>query len=273
MLAPRRPRADYARCAEARSAQAGRSGRSPLSRLTRQPGAPGPGRARRPDGPVHRAGQAGASQTDWLKVCGKDPAAGKEICYTTRDFVSDQGQPVLAVAVYDVKGDATKMVRFLVPLGLLVQPGLRFATDQGKAEQGRFDICFPTGCFAQSPMKDDQIAAMKKGTTLNISVQNQFAREVTFQVPLAGFGKAYRRPARSIRRSWRSSRRSPAGPDAEAGRRDAQEAGAGRRPARRARSGPAPAPAPPSPEQGRPALQRNSGPVRPRFLRARPAGR
>ena len=43
------------------------------------------------------------------------------------------------------------MVRFLVPLGLLVQPGLRFATDQGKAEQGRFDICFPTGCFAQSP--------------------------------------------------------------------------------------------------------------------------
>ena len=43
-------------------------------------------------------------------------------------------------------------------------------------------------------MKDDQIAAMKKGTTLNISVQNQFAREVTFQVPLAGFGKVYDGP-------------------------------------------------------------------------------
>ena len=26
-----------------------------------------------------------------------------EICYTTRDFVSDQGQPVLAVAVYEAK--------------------------------------------------------------------------------------------------------------------------------------------------------------------------
>jgi invasion protein IalB len=131
------------------------------------------------------------SQTDWLKVCGKDPNAGKEICYTTRDFVSDQGQPVLAVAVYDVKGDPQKIVRFLMPLGLLVQPGLRFAADNGKSEQGRYAICFPNGCFAEANVKDDVIAALKKGTTLNISVQNQFTREVTFQVPLAGFGKAF----------------------------------------------------------------------------------
>jgi hypothetical protein len=32
---------------------------------------------------------------------------------------------------------------------------------------------------------------MKKGTTLNVSVQNQMQREVTFAVPLAGFGKAF----------------------------------------------------------------------------------
>jgi hypothetical protein len=39
------------------------------------------------------------------------------------------------------------------------------------------------------------IAAMKKGTTLNVSVQNQTQREVTFAVPLAGFGKAFDGPA------------------------------------------------------------------------------
>ncbi len=32
---------------------------------------------------------------------------------------------------------------------------------------------------------------MKKGTTLHVSVQNQMQREVTFAVPLAGFGKAF----------------------------------------------------------------------------------
>ncbi len=106
------------------------------------------------------------SQPDWVKVCGKDQGSGKEICYTTRDFVSDQGQPVLAVAVYDVKGDPNRMVRFLMPLGLLLQPGVRYAVDQGKAESGRFAICFRTAASPRAPLNDAVIAAMKKGTAL-----------------------------------------------------------------------------------------------------------
>jgi invasion protein IalB len=131
------------------------------------------------------------SQTSWTKVCGKDQAANKEICYTTRDFVSDQGQPVLAVAVYDVKGDANKIVRFLMPLGLLLQPGIRFGVDTAQPTPGRYAICFPNGCFAEAQVKDDFINSMKKGNTLNISVQNQGAREVTFAIPMADFAKAF----------------------------------------------------------------------------------
>jgi invasion protein IalB len=131
------------------------------------------------------------SQTTWTKVCGKDPAANKEICYTTRDFVSDQGQPVLAVAVYDVKGDPNKIVRFLMPLGLLLQPGIRFGVDNAQPTPGRFAICFPNGCFAESQIKDDFINQMKKGTNLNISVQNQGAREVSFSIPLTDFAKGF----------------------------------------------------------------------------------
>lgn len=156
--------------------------------------------------PAGQAGQAGTgptvvqvkpepSQTTWTKVCGKDQAANKEICYTTRDFVSDQGQPVLAVAIYDVKGDANKIVRFLMPLGLLLQPGIRFGVDTAQPTPGRFAICFPNGCFAEAQVKDDFINAMKKGTTLSISVQNQGAREVSFAIPLTDFAKGFDGPA------------------------------------------------------------------------------
>lgn len=135
------------------------------------------------------------SQTEWTKVCGKDQGNSAEICYTTRDFVSDQGQPVLAVAVYDVKGgqaqQPTKIVRFLMPLGLLLQTGIRFAADQGKPQDGKFAICFPNGCFAESPVGDDVVNTFKKGTNLNVSVQNQVGQVVTFAVPLNGFGKAF----------------------------------------------------------------------------------
>ncbi|MDB5512021.1 MAG: invasion associated locus family protein [Enterovirga sp.] len=144
-------------------------------------------------GPILVQVKAEPSQAEWTKVCGKDQGNSAEVCYTTRDFVSDQGQPVLAAAVYDVKGpQAQKIVRFLMPLGLLIKPGIRFAVDQGSPMAGSYTMCFPNGCFAETVgLKDDAVAAMKKGTNINVSVQNQIGREVTFQVPLAGFGKAF----------------------------------------------------------------------------------
>jgi len=118
----------------------------------------------------------------------------KKVCYTTRDFVSDQNQPVLAVAVYDVQGEPQKTVRFLLPLGFMLAPGVRFMVDQGQSQPGKYAICFPNGCFAEVPVKDDVIAAFKKGQALMVSVQNQFGREVVFQVPLLTFGKVFDGP-------------------------------------------------------------------------------
>src|SRR6476469_9006020 len=131
------------------------------------------------------------SQPDWVKVCGKDQGSGREICYTTRDFVSDQGQPVLAVAMYDVKGNPEKISRFILPLGLLLSPGIRFGVDSGPTVNGTFAICLPNGCFAEGKINEAFINSMKKGTTLNVRFKNQVGSEVTFQVPLAGFGKAF----------------------------------------------------------------------------------
>jgi invasion protein IalB len=136
------------------------------------------------------------TQNDWTKVCGKDPSAGKEVCYTTRDFGSQPDQPpVLALAVYDVKGDDTRIVRFLMPVGLMLRPGFRFTIDKGAATDGGFEICFPNGCFAEARVKGPTIDQLKKGTILNVSVRNQVNNEVTFTVPLAGFGKSFDGPA------------------------------------------------------------------------------
>ncbi|ACL61920.1 invasion associated locus B family protein [Methylobacterium nodulans] len=158
------------------------------------PAQPAQGAAQQQTGPQVVQVKSEPSQTEWTKVCGKDQGSGAEVCYTTRDFVSEQGQPVLAAAIYDLKGAQgnARVARFLLPLGLLLQPGIRFSVDQGQALPGRYAVCFPNGCFAEVPgLKDDIIAALKKGTTLNLSVQNQAQREVTFAVPLAGFGKAF----------------------------------------------------------------------------------
>ena len=136
------------------------------------------------------------TQNDWTKVCGKDQSAGKEVCYTTRDFSAAANQPpVLALAVYDVKGDDTRIIRMLMPIGLMLRPGFRFSVDKGATADGAFEICFPNGCFAEAKVKGVTTDSMKKATALNVSVRNQKNEQVDFAVPLAGFGKAFDGPA------------------------------------------------------------------------------
>ncbi|HEY1735221.1 MAG TPA: invasion associated locus B family protein [Methylovirgula sp.] len=147
-----------------------------------------------PPGPVHV--DLIPTQNDWTKVCGHDQSANKDICYTTRDFsASADKPPVLAVAIYDIKGDDTRIVRLLTPVGLMLRPGFRFDVDGGTALEGAFEICFPNGCFAESRVNASSVDQMKKGTKLNIAVRNQSNNEVTFGVPLTGFGKAFDGPA------------------------------------------------------------------------------
>jgi invasion protein IalB len=136
------------------------------------------------------------TQNSWTKVCGKDQAANKDICYTTRDFgVQADQAPILAVAVYDIKGDDQRIVRLLLPVGLMLRPGFRFAIDKGAAFEGAFEICFPNGCFAEAKVKTPAIDALKKGSSLTISVRNQVNNEVDFNIPLAGFGDSFDGPA------------------------------------------------------------------------------
>jgi invasion protein IalB len=135
------------------------------------------------------------TQNDWTKVCGRDPAANKEICYTTRDFSAQTGQaPVLALAIYDIKGDDTRIVRLLVPVGLMLRPGFRFAIDKGATLEGSFEICFPNGCFAEAKVKGATIEQIKKGSILSVAVKNQANNEITFAIPVAGFGRAFDGP-------------------------------------------------------------------------------
>jgi invasion protein IalB len=132
------------------------------------------------------------AQPDWTKVCGKPASTAPEVCYTTRDFVSEQGQSTLALAVYEVRSaQPVKLVRVLMPLGLLLQPGIRLAVDQRPVVPGRFGLCVPSGCFAEAPVNDEFVSALKSGTSLKVSAQNQAGREVSFAVPVAGFSKAF----------------------------------------------------------------------------------
>ncbi|HUI20188.1 MAG TPA: invasion associated locus B family protein [Methylocella sp.] len=163
---------------------------APVQPAPNQPASP---QQQAPQGPIRL--DLVPTQNDWTKVCGRDQAANKDICYTTRDFSAQAGQaPVLALAVYDIKGDDTRIIRLLVPVGLMLRPGFRFSVDKGPTLEGAFEICFPNGCFAEAKVKGQTIDQLKKGSILSVAVKNQANNEVTFDIPVAGFGRAFDGP-------------------------------------------------------------------------------
>ena len=130
------------------------------------------------------------SQNDWTKVCG-NAGPNRQICFTTRDFGQAKDQPpLIALAVYDVKGE-DPIVRFLMPPGLLLRPGIRFSVDKSAQQEAQYTICLPNGCFAETKIKGSVVDGFKKATVLNVLARNSINAEVTFSMPMAGFGKAF----------------------------------------------------------------------------------
>lgn len=135
--------------------------------------------------------KAAPYQPDWIKVCDEDPVAKKTVCYTTRDFVAENNQPVMGLALYQVKDDPRRFARILVPLTFMIPPGVRLSTEGLNPIAGRFQICSQEGCFVEVELNEAAVNLIKKGKVLRLDMQNQFAQEVNFEVPLDGFSKMY----------------------------------------------------------------------------------
>ncbi|MDR7036375.1 invasion protein IalB [Methylobacterium sp. BE186] len=139
-----------------------------------------------------------SGQPGWLKVCNKDPG-GNNLCSVTRDFVSEGGKPLMAIALYEMRSAQTKqearILRFLVPLGLILQPGIRVTVDGQHPTSGKFSTCTVIGCFSEVTIGPDALAALRTGSALKLAVFNQTQRELNFMVPLAGLGGALDGPA------------------------------------------------------------------------------
>ena len=133
---------------------------------------------------------------EWIKTCGVNQDNKKEICFVTHEYGTAQDQgPILAMAVYEVKADKDHVIRLLLPLGFMIKPGFRFSVDKGAELSGAFDFCLPNGCFTESKIDVASFESMRKGTILNVSVQNPGGNLVTFSLPLAGMAKSFDGPA------------------------------------------------------------------------------
>ena len=160
-----------------------------------KPAAPAPAPAPAPQQQAATAEQPQLMYSPWMKVCGKgnEPNA-KEVCTTAKDGRLENGMPVAVVQLVEPKGEARKLLRVIVPLGMQLHPGTRLIIDQNTPMQAPYAICFPVGCMADYEIGPDTVAQMKKGQMLTVQAINMQGNAISLPLPLTDFAKAYDGP-------------------------------------------------------------------------------
>jgi invasion protein IalB len=80
-----------------------------------------------------------------------------------------------------------------LPHGLYLPDGVKFGIDATKPQSLQVQTCDAGGCYAAAKLKVKDLAAMQSGKKLAISFKNLKKRQITVEMPLAGFGAAYKK--------------------------------------------------------------------------------
>jgi invasion protein IalB len=132
---------------------------------------------------AQQAGQPDLTYSFWTKICQKGPEANaKQVCFHARDAHLESGMPVALVVLVEPEGEAKKLLRVTLPLGVSLQAGTRVIIDSGQPLTGPYEA------------SNELITKMKSGQTLHVQGINGSGQPINIPMPLTDFAKAYDGP-------------------------------------------------------------------------------
>jgi len=144
---------------------------------------------------AQQSGQPDLTYSFWTKVCQKGPEANaKQVCFLARDARVESGMPVAVVVLVEPEGEAKKLLRVTLPLGVSLQAGTRVIIDNGQPLTGPYVVCLSNGCMAEYEASDELITKMNSGQTLHVQGVYGSGQPINIPMPLADFAKAHDGP-------------------------------------------------------------------------------
>jgi invasion protein IalB len=145
--------------------------------------------------PSAEAQQPQLIYSPWTKFCLKGQETNaQQVCFTGKDGRIESGMPVIAAVLIEPEGDAKKVLRVTLPLGMQLPQGTRVIVDQGQPMNAPYIICFTNGCMADYEASAELIGKLKKGQGLVVQGINSQGQPISLVLPLTDFGKAYEGP-------------------------------------------------------------------------------
>ncbi|MBR1142786.1 invasion associated locus B family protein [Bradyrhizobium sp. AUGA SZCCT0431] len=171
-----------------------------------------PGFAQAPQAPKAKAGPRAAQATPsptpapqadaapantpappgWVARCSSPSRDAPLECAVEQTAVLTKTGQVIVLLNIRVAGETRQPIAIIqLPLGLNLPAGAKLQVDDGKVSDLQIQTCEQRGCYANSAIPADMLAAMKSGKQLKVSFQNMAKESITIPMPLADFAAAY----------------------------------------------------------------------------------
>ena len=118
-----------------------------------------------------------------------DNKRGKCEIYQRQDM-KDSGQRVIELAIGYPEDQKEARGIFILPMGILLEPGVKLTIDDGKPLAFQVRYCLPNGCYAYVSLNDDLLKHLSNGTQASVEIVRANGEPLKIPMPLKGFTKA-----------------------------------------------------------------------------------
>jgi invasion protein IalB len=128
----------------------------------------------------------------WVARCSSASRDAPLECAVEQTAVlTKTGQLIVLLNIRVASDTRQPIAAIQLPLGLNLPAGAKLQVDDGKVSDLQIQTCEQRGCYANSPIPADMLAAMKSGKQLKVSFQNLVKETITIPMPLTDFAAAY----------------------------------------------------------------------------------
>ncbi|EKE78726.1 invasion associated locus B family protein [Oceanibaculum indicum] len=127
---------------------------------------------------------------DWVVRCLEPQAGQPKRCEMVQVLSDRNTKREVLVMVVGYTGEKAPQAVLVLPLGVLLPAGISLKIDQGAPKTIPYRHCEPQGCIAPWQMTEVDLAALRAGTTLTVSVNDGGGKAVDLPVSLKGFTAA-----------------------------------------------------------------------------------
>ena len=106
-------------------------------------------------------------------------------------FHRESRQLLISVLVRRPADSKLAQMTIQLPLGLNLTEPVNIKVDNGAQENYPIQTCTNVGCFLSATLNDKQLALMRSGNELKVTIHDQSKKPVELSLPLLGFGIAY----------------------------------------------------------------------------------